>query len=286
MYALGITLTYGIVGGVFSALGGTVGQLFTYPWFLFALAALMFGLGLSMFGLYEIGIPKPIAKQIKGRTGAVGALVMGLLMGFAAAPCAGALVAGVAIKVSEIGSIPYGVMVFSAIGLGMGLPFMVLASLSQGAKALPKSGSWLTTVKAVLGLVVLYIGVDFLFKGLGLRIGEPETLFAWAIVFLVMAAYLLFFERGGDTRFAWGLKGAVVLLLGFLVGQAMTERSAMWPTECSGLSSPRSPLKRPSGRVSRSSSMALQIGAPSVRNWSGPSSTHQPGSGPLAPSSR
>lgn len=227
MYALGITLTYGIVGGVFSALGGTVGQLFTFPWFLFALAALMFVLGLSMFGLYEIGIPRPIAKQIKGRTGAVGALVMGLLMGFAAAPCAGALVAGVAIKVSEIGSIPYGVMVFSAIGLGMGLPFMGLAALSQGAKALPKSGSWLITVKAVLGLVVLYIGTDFLFKGLGLRIGEPETLLAWSIVFLVMAAYLLLLERGSETRFAWGLKGAVVLLLGVLVGQSLSERSSV-----------------------------------------------------------
>ena len=58
-------------------------------------------------------------------------------------------------------------MGFGLIGLGMGLPFMVLATVSSGAKGLPKSGGWLKTTKAVLGLLVLYFAFDYLFKGIG-----------------------------------------------------------------------------------------------------------------------
>lgn len=222
MYMIGIAITYGVVGGIFASLGGAVGQLFTQPWFLFALAALMVGLGLSLFGVYEFGVPSFIGKHLKSRSGPVGALVMGLLMGFAAAPCAGALVGAVAVKVAEVGSLGYGVMVFTAIGVGLGLPFLVLASLSAGAKALPKSGGWLAAVKPILGLVVFAVGFDYLTKGLGLRVGTPELAWAWTGFFAAGALYLLLFERkSGESRLVFGIKGTALLVLGVLVGGAL-----------------------------------------------------------------
>ncbi len=224
-YTAGIAVTYGVVGGVVAALGGSVGALFTKPWFLMVLAAIMFGLGLSMFDVYEIGVPRFIAKQLKSRAGVVGALVMGLLMGFAAAPCAGALVIGAATKVAEIGSVGFGILVFTSIGLGLGLPFMALAALSAGAKAWPKSGGWLGTVKALLGIVVFWLGFDYLLKGLGMRIGDPNTLLAWILAYLVAAAYLLFVEHSGQTRAIFVIKGVAVLALGLLAGSALSQRN-------------------------------------------------------------
>lgn len=226
LYALGIGFTYGAVGGIFAVLGGTVGELFTKPWFLLALSALMVFLALSMFDLYEIRIPNFIAKKLKSRAGPVGAFIMGLLMGFAAAPCAGAFISALAVAVAEAGSIPLGLLTFTSVGIGIGLPFLALASLSAGsAKALPKSGGWLKTVKAILGLVVLWLAYDYLLKGLGFRVGEPNTQVAWIVFYLGAALYLILFEKGGDSRIAVGMKATAALTLGILAGMAFTERS-------------------------------------------------------------
>lgn len=221
MYMLGIAITYGAVGGIAASLGGAVGELFKKPWFLFGLAAFMAFLALSMFDVYQIGIPGPIAKHLKGRSGAVGALVMGLLVGFAAAPCAGALVAAFAVEVAKIGQVAAGLLVFTTIGIGLGLPFVVIGAMSTGAKALPKSGGWLKAVKAVLGIVVFWIAADYLFKGLGFKPEEARTAIAWAIFFALSAGYLFLFENSGSTRLIFGIKGAAILVLGVLAGQSL-----------------------------------------------------------------
>lgn len=221
MYMVGIAITYGAVGGVAASLGGAVGELFKKPWFLFGLAAFMAFLALSMFDVYQIGIPGPIARHLKGRSGAVGALVMGLLVGFAAAPCAGALVAAFAVEVAKIGQVSAGLLVFTTIGIGLGLPFVVIGAMSTGAKALPKSGGWLKAVKAVLGIVVFWIAADYLFKGLGFKPEEGRTAIAWAVFFALSAGYLFVFENSGSTRLIFGIKGAAILVLGVLAGQSL-----------------------------------------------------------------
>ncbi|HRF59725.1 MAG TPA: cytochrome c biogenesis protein CcdA [Fimbriimonadaceae bacterium] len=220
MYMLGIAIMYGAVGGVAAALGGAVGDLFKKPWFLFALAGMMVALALSMFDVYQIGIPGPIARQIKGRAGAVGALIMGLLVGVAAAPCAGALVSSLAIEVARIGVVPLGILVFTMVGVGIGLPFVAIGALSTGAKALPKSGGWLKAVKAVLGMVVLYIAVDYLFQGLGWKADEPRTQIGWVVFYAAAAAYLFLFEKTEPNRLIVGIKGAAILGLGLFAGQS------------------------------------------------------------------
>jgi thiol:disulfide interchange protein DsbD len=217
-YAIGIAITYGAVGGISAAAGGAVGQLFVKPWFVIALALLLVALALSMFDLYEIRLPGFIQRNLKGRSGPIGALIMGMLMGFAAAPCAGALVGAVAVKVAEIGSVPTGLGMFGLIGLGMGLPFMALATVSAGAKAMPRSGGWLKTTKAVLGLVVLYFAFDYLFKGIGLRTGEVRTNTAWLAVFGGFIVYLLFFEKTEASKAVTAIKGLAVAGIGVFAG--------------------------------------------------------------------
>jgi thiol:disulfide interchange protein DsbD len=233
-YALGITLTYGAVGGISAAAGGAVGELFTKPWFVVALALLLVALALSMFDVYEIRLPGFITRNLKGRSGPVGALIMGLLMGFAAAPCAGALVGAVAVKVADIGSIPVGLGMFGLIGLGMGLPFMALATASSGAKALPRSGGWLKTTKAVLGLLVLYFAATYLFQGLGMKPEEAGTQLAWIAVFAAMAGYLLFLDKSDATRAVATIKGVACVALGLLIGMAWAEHGKIKLREALG----------------------------------------------------
>ncbi|MCH7903141.1 MAG: thioredoxin family protein [Armatimonadetes bacterium] len=223
LYAFGIAATYGAVGGISAAAGGAVGDLFKLPWFVLLLAAILIALALSMFDVYEIRLPNFIQKNLKGRSGPVGAIIMGLLMGFAAAPCAGALVGAVAVKVADVGSVPLGIGMFATIGIGMGLPFIALATASTGAKAFPKSGGWLKTVKAVLGFVVLYFAFGYVFQGIGFRSDELRTQIGWMVIYGGFAGYLLFFDKSDPTRSVGIIKGVTAVALGLLGGLALSQ---------------------------------------------------------------
>ena len=225
MYMLGLALTYGVVGGVSAALGGTIGSLFQAPWFLIALGLLMAALALSMFDVYEIRLPAFLGKQIHGRSGAVGALIMGLLMGFAAAPCAGPVVTAFAIKVAEFKNLPLGLLLFTSIGVGLGLPFFILGAVSSGAKTLPRSGGWLKTLKALLGIVVLWVALNYLLQGFQFKSTEPRTMLIDAVFLVLAAGYLFLFEKSGNTQLIWGIKGAAILLCGVFAGQLISSRS-------------------------------------------------------------
>jgi thiol:disulfide interchange protein DsbD len=227
VYMLGIAVTYGIVGGVAAGAGAAFGDLFTKPLFNYGLAALMFGLALSMFGVYEIGIPPALARQLKGRSGPVGALMMGLLVGVAAAPCAGPAIAAIFAEVAKTRSVPLGILLFTAIGLGIGLPYVFLAAAATGAKGLPKAGAWMVTVKSLLGLVVVAVGVNYLIQAIGPGLGPQGATAVWIAFCLLGAFYLLFLEKGGTARAAVAMKGVAVLILGAWGGmlyQAQIER--------------------------------------------------------------
>lgn len=217
MYMLGIAVMYGTVGGVASAAGMGFGALFTNMWFNIFLGLVMIGLALSMFGLYEIGIPAPLQKHLGGRSGAVGALMMGLLVGVGAAPCAGPAIAAVAVKAAETQNILLGTAMFTSIGLGIGLPYLALAASSAGIESLPKAGGWMILVKAVLGLAVIGVGLNYLLQAFYLE--RHIVTLIWVAFFIGSAVYLLAFDKSDvSKRFAAILKGSAILLFGILGG--------------------------------------------------------------------
>lgn len=200
-YMLGIALSFGVFGAISVLVGKGFGTLFQSPWFNLGLFALLFALALSMFGLYEIRLPGFLQKQLRGRTGTAGAFMMGSLLGVGAAPCGTALIAALAIVVAQQGSFPLGISVFTAIGLGLGLPYVFLAV--AGAQ-LPRSADWLTTLKRIMGLVIIlfavtrYLGPAL--QGLSANIPYVATLWINAVVFFGAAAYLLWFDRSFSSK--------------------------------------------------------------------------------------
>ncbi len=225
MYMLGIAAMYGTLGGVAAFFGSTFGSLFENRWFLITLAVLMVALALSMFDVYQIGIPAPLARQLKGRSGSVGALIMGLMVGVAAAPCAGPLVVAILAEIAKLKSVGAGVGLFILVGLGLGLPYMVLGTLSIGAKSLPKAGGWMKTVKSLLGLLVIGLGLSYFLQAFARDLGADNTLYVWIAFYLLSAAYLVFFENGGTTRAVFGIKGTALLFFGILAGTSYQEHS-------------------------------------------------------------
>ncbi|HKA19561.1 MAG TPA: cytochrome c biogenesis protein CcdA [Blastocatellia bacterium] len=207
MYVLGMALTYSLLGVIAAKSGGLFGAALQNPIVLIALAAIMVGLSLSMFGVYEFRLPEALNRMATSSTqstsGMFGAFVMGLTMGIVAAPCIGPFVLALLVEVGTKGSAAYGFMLFFVLALGLGFPYLVLGTFSGALKTLPRSGLWMVTVRKVFGLVLIGMALYFLMPLMG-----AATAYIFVTFFAACALYLIFWEAGRTkpSQFGWVLR--------------------------------------------------------------------------------
>ncbi len=224
LYVLGMSVTYSALG-VFAAMSGSLfGAWLQKPAVLVGLALLVVALALSMFGLYEIQAPHALTDRTGSKSGAVGALTMGLFVGFVAAPCIGPFVLSLLTYVAAKGSVPLGFGLFFTLAMGLGLPYLVLGTVSGSLSRIPRSGEWMETVRKVFGFALLSLAVYFLRPLLPVRVYE----LGMAAPLVAGGLWLLFFEKGGKSL-AWFRGVRIALALALLAAGllfALPERSA------------------------------------------------------------
>ncbi|MDL2718369.1 MAG: cytochrome c biogenesis protein CcdA [Acidobacteriota bacterium] len=210
VYVLGMSVTYSALG-VFAALSGSLfGAWLQKPAVLVSIAAIVIALALSMFGLFEIQAPHFITDRTGSKSGAAGALTMGLFVGFVAAPCIGPFVLSLLTYVAARGSAPLGFGLFFTLAMGLGLPYLVLGTVSGSLKALPRSGEWMTAVRRVFGFALVALAVYFLRPLLPSRIYEVGI----ALPLLAGGVWFLFFEKSGAGVRGFAIaKSAIAVLL-------------------------------------------------------------------------
>ncbi len=201
MYVLGIVITYSVLG-VLAALGGKlVGATLQLPAVLIGFALLMLILASSMFGAFEIQVPRFIANQSQGRAGLFGALSMGLVIGIVAAPCVGPVVISLITLVASLGDPVRGGVMFAALAFGLGFPYLVMLN------ALPRPGEWMVTVKRGMGFVLVAMAFYFLRPLIG-----DEAMRYGIAASLLIGAIFLFVSKAKGAR-ALRLAVAVALLV-------------------------------------------------------------------------
>lgn len=204
-YVLGMSVTYSALG-VFAALSGSLfGSWLQKPAVLVVIALVVLALALSMFGLYEIQAPHFITDRTGSKAGVLGALTMGLFVGFVAAPCIGPFVLSLLTYVAQQGSAPLGFGLFFTLAMGLGLPYVVLGTVSGSLKAMPRSGEWMLAIRKVFGFVLVALAAWFL------RPLLPERVFDFAVAAPLVAGgiwFLLFEKSGGSLGWFRALKVA------------------------------------------------------------------------------
>ncbi len=116
---------------------------FQSPGFVMAMCALVFALGLSLFGVFTVQLPglSAVGVQPKGE-GALGSFLNGILATVLATPCtAPFLGAAMGFAFAQPGPVVLGI--FLASGAGMALPYLVLALRPGWTRWLPKPGAWM-----------------------------------------------------------------------------------------------------------------------------------------------
>ncbi|MCI0464017.1 MAG: thioredoxin family protein [Gemmataceae bacterium] len=139
------------------------------PWTNFGLGALFIFFALSLFGMYEIELPSGLARftsEREGKGGLIGTIFMALtftIISFACvAPFLGGFGGTAAAVQRPLWHTILGGLAFSAT---FAAPFFILALFPTLLRKMPKSGSWLNSVKVVMGFLELAAAVKFLRAG-------------------------------------------------------------------------------------------------------------------------
>lgn len=196
VYVLGMALTFALAGVLVGSLGASFNiQIYMQqPWVLSIFAALFVLLALAMFGLFELRLPRFIQEPLdnlnqKQKGGSlIGVLLMGALSAIVVSPCVSAPLAGALLYISTTGDAVLGGLALFALGLGMGLPLILIGT--GGAYAIPKAGAWMDGVKHFFGVLLLAVALWLLGRFI------PETLYmaGWIILVGVYAVVLGAFE--------------------------------------------------------------------------------------------
>jgi thiol:disulfide interchange protein len=152
MYTLGIAVSFWAIVAVLLVLragGRELGWGFQLqsPAFVAVLAGLVFFLGLSLAGQFEIGLTLTSAGgSLAQKQGLTGSFFTGVLATVVATPCMGPLM-GTAVGFALAQPAWVTFVVFTALALGLALPYLALTMQPQWTAFLPKPGAWMETLK-------------------------------------------------------------------------------------------------------------------------------------------
>mgnify|MGYP001464059967 CR=1 FL=1 len=157
-YSLGVISVFMILAVLSIVFQLGWGQLFQYAEFNIAMASIVFAMGLSFMGIWEIPIPGFIGTSkvtdIGRKEGYEGAFAKGTITTLLATPCTGPFM-GTAL-VGVLNRPPWEILsIFFTIGLGMASPYLLIGAFPQLIRFLPKPGEWMNTFKQLMGFVLI-----------------------------------------------------------------------------------------------------------------------------------
>ena len=197
-YVLGIVIMYSALGAVAGLTGSLFGAALQSPWVSVGLGVLLVVLSLSMFGLYELQPPAGLLQALggAGTSSLAGLFLSGLGVGIIAAPCVGPFVVAVLALIATRQDVGFGLRTMFTLALGLGAPYLVLATFSNLLQRLPRSGDWMVWVKQVFGVILASVGLFYALLGVAPRLA------AWvpAAGLVLGGLYLGFLAPGASPR--------------------------------------------------------------------------------------
>ena len=237
VYTAGILASFWALVAVLLALraaGSTLGWGFQFqsPVFLELMAGLLFFLGLSLAGQFEIGLTLTSAGgALAQKHGYTGSFFTGVLAVVVATPCTAPFM-GAALGYALAQSPAVTFAVFTALALGLAMPYVALTFQPAWTRLLPRPGAWMEVMKQAVSVPIFATAIFLawvLARGYG-----ADLLFALLISFLLLAIAGWFLGRWPARRWSAVVATLIVLTavaLGVLAPGKLARGSASSATE-------------------------------------------------------
>lgn len=236
-YVLASALTYTSFGILAALFGSNLQSTFQEPWIIAIFSGIFILLSLSMFGFYNLELPKSFQAKLhnssdKHRDGSyLGAGIMGSLSSLIVGPCVAAPLAGALIYIGQTGDVILGGSALFVMGFAMGSPLLLLGA--SAGKLLPKAGHWLNSTKAIFGVLMLAVSLWMLDRILP----APVTMLLAAALLIIPAIFLRAIDPLPESLSGWhklwkGL-GIIMLVYGILllIGLSIGNNNPLQPLQ-------------------------------------------------------
>lgn len=222
-YGLGVLICFWMLAGallLLRAAGQQLGWGFQLqsPLFVAFMALLFFALGLLFLGVVEVGGSLTRLGAVGGGAGYRNSLLTGVLAVVVATPCTAPFM-GTALGFALARPALHGLAVFTALGIGMALPYVALSASPALLRRLPRPGAWMESLKQALAFP-LFATVVWLLWVLGRQTGvDGASLLLLALTLLGLAAWIVGrWSASSRTATAGAVARAAATLILLLVG--------------------------------------------------------------------
>ncbi|MDL2267006.1 thioredoxin family protein [Desulfovibrio sp. OttesenSCG-928-G15] len=225
IFAAGILVWFGIMALFIGVAGWAWGEVFQQPMIIVGLGLVLFVLGLSLFGVFPLPIfDLKVTSNSHPHWQAFGS---GLLATLLATPCSGPLLGGVlAWAIRQ--PLPVLILTVSSVGVGMAMPYFVMAYCPRLVHLLPRPGVWTLRLEQLLGFflmgTVVYLAT--------LLPGEWLPAFLFNLTAVAFACWLWgqigSLNASRTTRFVARLAAVSVVLLAVWWGRYSLHQDSEW----------------------------------------------------------
>lgn len=206
-YGLSIIVIYLVLGIALTLIFGAskLNDIATSAGFNVLFFVLLVVFAISFFGAFNIELPSKWSNAIDSKaektTGLLSIFFMAFTLVLVSFSCTGPIIGTLLVEAASQESVLGPALGMGGFALGLALPFGLFAFFPSLLKEMPRSGSWLNTVKVVLGFIELILSLKFLSVAdlaYGWRILDREVFLAlWIVLFALLGLYLL-----GKLRFS------------------------------------------------------------------------------------
>lgn len=239
-YLAGILVSFTALAAVLVALktgGAGIGWGFQFqsPSFVLILAYLIFAVGLSLSGVFDIGTGiTGFGNQLATRSGYSGSFFTGVLAAIVATPCTAPFM-GAALGFAITQPPATMIAVFLSLGTGLALPYWLLCQWPILQRWLPKPGAWMDTLKQGLAFP-MYATAAWLIWVLARQAGPAAVAGALGgCVLIALAVWLFRISRNATQikRLILNTGASLILLLAFVAGELGIEApiNTAYPTD-------------------------------------------------------
>ena len=200
-YGISIIVIYLALGLLVTALFGaqTLNALSTNAVFNLIFCALLVVFALSFFGWFELTLPSSWTNKVDNKASETSGLLSIFLMAFTLTlvsfSCTGPIIGLLLVETTTSGNWLGPAIGMLGFAIALALPFTLFALFPTWLKQAPKSGSWMNTIKVVLGFIELAFALKFFSVAdlaYGWRLLDREVFLAlWIAIFLLLGLYLI-----------------------------------------------------------------------------------------------
>ncbi len=238
--AAGILVSFLALAGALVAVkaaGGAVGWgiQFQQPLFLVFMVVLVTLFAANLWGVFEVPLPRAIADRLGGsdghgpnNNGLGGQFATGAFATLLATPCSAPFL-GTAVGFALAGGPMEVFAIFAALGVGLALPYLLVAAFPRIARVLPRPGRWMVALRRVLGAALALTAV-WLLSVLVVQVGEVAALAIAVLMGGLVVALWLGRRLQSSARWAGPAMAGLLALVAFAIPAAFGPSAGAAPT--------------------------------------------------------